>query len=156
MFVDYDIYVSNFFNSLTTGTCGCNFKNIIFRLVSQNGSSGIHHKIVLWWMPQNLTNEKATLVQVMAWCSQETSHYLIQHWPRSMSPYCLIRPQWADVPTYVPNCFQEIWIYICIRNLPSKVKVKRCRWEEFTYKEDQNIIKLTHWPIGDVALIWNW
>ena len=65
-------------------------------------------------------------------------------------------PQWVDVPTYVPNCFKEIWMYICIINLASEVKVKRCRWEEFTYKEDKNIIKLTHWPLGKVALISNW
>ena len=76
MFVDYDNYVSDFFNSLTPGTCGGNFKNIIFRLIIQNCSFDIHYEIVLWWMPQNLTNEKATLVKVMAWDGQETSHYL--------------------------------------------------------------------------------
>ena len=35
-------------------------------------------------MPQNLIDEKSTLVQVMAWCHQATSHYLSQFWPRSM------------------------------------------------------------------------
>ena len=29
---------------------------------------------------------KSSLVQVMAWCYQATSRYLIQCWPRSMSP----------------------------------------------------------------------
>ena len=33
------------------------------------------------------TSQMSTLVQVMAWCSQVTSHYLSQCWPRSMSPY---------------------------------------------------------------------
>ena len=33
--------------------------------------------------------------QVMAWCHQATSHYLSQCWPRSMSPYGVIRPQWV-------------------------------------------------------------
>ena len=32
-----------------------------------------------------LTDYKSTLVQVMAWCPQATSHYLHQCWPRSMS-----------------------------------------------------------------------
>ena len=29
---------------------------------------------------------KSTLIQVMAWCHQATSHYLSQCWPRSMPP----------------------------------------------------------------------
>ena len=32
-------------------------------------------------MSQHLTGEKSTLVQVMAWCRQATSHYLSQCWP---------------------------------------------------------------------------
>ena len=38
-------------------------------------------------MPHKLTNDKSTLVQVMAWCRQAASHYLTQRWPWSMSPY---------------------------------------------------------------------
>ena len=37
--------------------------------------------------------DKLTLVQVMAWCHQATSHYLSQCWPRSVLPYCVTRPQ---------------------------------------------------------------
>ena len=33
-------------------------------------------------MPLDLTDDKSTLVQVMAWCRQATSHYLSQFWPR--------------------------------------------------------------------------
>ena len=36
---------------------------------------------------------KSTLVQVMTWCCQATSHYLSQCWPRSFSPYGVTRPQ---------------------------------------------------------------
>ena len=50
---------------------------------------------VLWWMPQDLTDDKSTLVQVMAWCRQVTSHYLNQCWPRSPTPYGVTRPQWV-------------------------------------------------------------
>ena len=32
------------------------------------------------------TDDKPTLVQVMAWCRQATSHYMDQCWPKSMSP----------------------------------------------------------------------
>ena len=43
----------------------------------------------------DFTDGKSTLVQVMAWCRQATSHYLSQCWLRSLSPYGVIRPQWA-------------------------------------------------------------
>ena len=33
-------------------------------------------------LSQNLTNEKWTLDQVMAWCRQTTSHNLSQYWLR--------------------------------------------------------------------------
>ena len=54
---------------------------------------GISCKIALIWMSQNLT-DKSTLVQVMAWYRQATSHYLSQCWPSSMSPYGVTRPAW--------------------------------------------------------------
>ena len=41
------------------------------------------------WIPQNLTNENSTLVQVMAWCCQATRHYLSQCWPRTLSLYSI-------------------------------------------------------------------
>ena len=44
-------------------------------------------------MPLDLSNDKSTLVQVMAWCRQATSHYLSQCWLRSMSPFSITRPQ---------------------------------------------------------------
>ena len=46
-------------------------------------------------MPLDLTDDKSTLVQVMAWCRQAAIHYLSQCWPRSVSPYGIIRPQWV-------------------------------------------------------------
>ena len=45
---------------------------------------------------ENCTNEKSTLVQVMAWCHQATGHYLSQCWPKSMSPYDITRPYWVN------------------------------------------------------------
>ena len=43
------------------------------------------------------TDDKSTLVQVIAWCRQATSHYLSQCWPRSMSPDGFSRPQWVKL-----------------------------------------------------------
>ena len=51
-------------------------------------------------MPQNTFDDKSTLVGVMAWCRQATSHYLSQCWPRSLSPYGITRPQWVKAYTW--------------------------------------------------------
>ena len=48
-------------------------------------------------MPQDLTDDKSTLVQVMAWCRQATSHYMSQCWLSPLSPYGIARPQWVEV-----------------------------------------------------------
>ena len=84
-------------NSLETWRYGSNFKCITFKLIIQNRSFGIWCEIALRWIPQNFTNEKSTLLQVMAWCHQATSHYLSWCWPKSMSPYGMIRPQWVKI-----------------------------------------------------------
>ena len=59
-----------------------------------NCGSGISYKIALRWMPQDVTDDKSILVQVMAWCRQATGDYLSQCWPRYLSPHGVTRPQW--------------------------------------------------------------
>ena len=48
-------------------------------------------------MPEDLIDEKSTLIQVMAWCRQATSHYLKQCWPGSMTPNGVTRGHWVNV-----------------------------------------------------------
>ena len=84
-------------NSLAPGRSECDSKNVIFNLVLLIGIFRSSHYNALQWMPQDLTDDKSTLVQVMAWCRQATSHYLSQCWPRSLSPYGVTRPQWVKV-----------------------------------------------------------
>ena len=48
---------------------------------------------------RDLTNDKSTLVQVMAWGRQATSHYLVLCWLRSLTQYGLTRPQWFKTNT---------------------------------------------------------
>ena len=86
-----------FFNSLAPGRFQFNFRKVLFKLTLVNGGCGIFYEIALRWMPQDLTNDKSTLVQVMAWCRQATSHYLTQCWPRSMSPNGVTRSQWVNL-----------------------------------------------------------
>ena len=38
----------------------------------------------------------STLVQVMAWCHQAQSHYMIQCWPNSMKSNSIIKGQWVN------------------------------------------------------------
>ena len=85
-------------NYLDPGRCGNNFNSMMVKLIIPDSSLGTRCETPLRWMPQNLSNEKSTLVQVMAWCHQATSHYLSQCWPRSMLPYGVIRPQWVNCP----------------------------------------------------------
>ena len=67
-----------------------------------NGGWCISYEIALRWMQLDFTDNKSTLVQVMAWCRQATSHYLSQCWPRSMLPNGVTRPQWVNL-----ECKQE-------------------------------------------------
>ena len=58
---------------------------------------GISCEIALLWISLDFADDQSTLVQVMAWCHQATSHYLSQGWPRSLSPYGVTRPQsWVN------------------------------------------------------------
>ena len=93
----FDDYASWIFNSLAPWRFEQNFRLVIFKLISVSDGWGISCKIVLRWKPLDLTDDKSTLVQVMAWCRQATSHYLSQRWPRFMSSYGVTRPQWVNM-----------------------------------------------------------
>ena len=70
---------------------------VILKLTSVTDCWVTSCEIPLSWISLNLTDDKSTLVQVMAWCRQATSHYLNKCWPRSMSLYGITRPQWVNV-----------------------------------------------------------
>ena len=82
-------------NSLAPGRYGNNFDRAIFKLTSLIWLFSNSYEIALWRMPFDPTGNKSTLVQVMAWCRQATSHYLSQCWHRSLSPYGVTRPHWV-------------------------------------------------------------
>ena len=82
-------------NSLASRGCDCNFESVIIKCISMINILCISCKIALWWKAQDLTDDKSTLDQVMAWCRQAASHHLSQCWPRSLSPYGVTRPQWV-------------------------------------------------------------
>ena len=55
-------------------------------------------------MPQNASDDKSILVQVMAWCRKAPNHYLSQCWPRSMSPWGITRPQQVKYDIFMIFC----------------------------------------------------
>ena len=96
-------------------------------------------EIALMWMSMDLTDDKSTLVQVMAWCREATSLYLSPCWPRSMIPCDVTRPQWVKMVDWsiikitTPNSIaQPHWMGI--RQHPESQKVygwmveERCDW----------------------------
>ena len=97
------------FNSLAPGKFEWNFRYVIFKGILVIDDWGISCEIALIWMSQDLTDDKSTLVQVMAWCRQATSHYLGQCWPRSMSPYGVTRSQWVNTTCSLKPQL-EFWI----------------------------------------------
>ena len=92
----YDVTRPQWVNSLAPGRPRCHFKTAIFNLVLLIGIFTSSGDNAMRWIPRDLTDDKSTLVQVMACCCQATSHYLSQCWPSSMSPYGVIRPQWVN------------------------------------------------------------
>ena len=68
-------------------------QNEIFNIVLLIFMSWFPYDNALRRMTQDSTDDKSTLVQVMAWCRQATSHYLSQCWPGSVTPYDITRPQ---------------------------------------------------------------
>ena len=66
---------------------------------------GISCEIVLILLSLDFIDDQSTLVQVMVWCRQATSHYLSQCWPRSLSPHGVTRPQCVNM--YMSKINQE-------------------------------------------------
>ena len=60
------------------------------------------------WLSLDVTDNKSTLVQVMAWCHQASSHYLNQCWPG----YGVTWPQWVNHCKY----YLEQWCPISMIN----------------------------------------
>ena len=82
--------------SLASGKFEWNFWYVIFNQILVIYGWGISCEIALIWMSLDFTDDQSTLVQVMAWCHQATSHYMSQYWPRSLLPYGVIKPQWVN------------------------------------------------------------
>ena len=90
------VRLDTIFNTLAPRKFEWNFRHVIFKQILVIDACGISCEIALLWMSLDFTSDQSTLVQVMAWCRQVTSHYLSQCWPSSLSPYGVTRPQSAN------------------------------------------------------------
>ena len=88
-------------NSLAPGKFERNFRYVILKQILVIDGWGISCEIVLIWKSMDFTDDQSTLIQVMAWCHQATSHYLSQYWPGSLSPYGFTRPQWVSISQFL-------------------------------------------------------
>ena len=111
--------------------------------------------IVLRWIPQNTTDDKSTLVQVMAWCRHATSHYMSQRSPRSLSPYGVTTPQWVKENALVQNNQSAIllntnpYAFLQVCEYPSQalgVKINS-RTPEITADAELSVIKVAEMEI---------
>ena len=84
------------FDSFTPVKFEWKFRYAIVESILVIDGWGISCEIAQIWMSVDFTNDQSTLVQIMAWCRQATSHYLGQCWPRSLSPCGVTRPQWVN------------------------------------------------------------
>ena len=113
-------------NTLAPGKWSCNVNLVIFKLMSGIDNLSISGEIVCRWIPQDLIDDKSTLVQKMAWCHQATSHYLKQCWPGSVAiwrqwcqyhPYTRLR---FPVPLFginqvIQSCCEVMWLSFSAR-----------------------------------------
>ena len=84
---------------------------IMFKLILVTDGCDISSEIAIRWASLDLSDDKSTLVQVMAWCRQATNHYLNQCWARSLPPYGVIRPQWGVFPLAGLLCQLNKWAH---------------------------------------------
>ena len=82
-------------NSLAPGRFKVNIRWVNFKLILVVNGWGISCETAFICISLDHIYGKSTLVQVMAWCRQATSHYLSQCWLRYQSPYGVTRPQWV-------------------------------------------------------------
>ena len=89
---------ANQFKPLAPGRCGNNLRCVALELSPwvDTLSTLYIKQTTLKRMSQTLTDDKSTLVQLMARCRQATNDNLSQCWPRSMSPYDVNCAQWVN------------------------------------------------------------
>ena len=94
---------------------------VIPMLISVIDGWGISCEIAPRWMSLHLSDDKSTLVQVMAWCHQASGHYLRQCRPRSMLSYQSHGNEWIAlerITDWSKPCFSNSQTHAGFLSLP--------------------------------------
>ena len=67
------------------------------------------------FFPADLFDDNPTLVSLITWCRQATSHYLIQYRPMFMKQYNATRSQWDNTSRAYTNLVPQIHLVIIWR-----------------------------------------
>ena len=150
-------------NSLVPGKFARNSRQVIFKQILVIDGWGISCEIALIWMSLDFTDDQSTLVPVMAWCSQATSHYLSQCWHRSLWPYGITRPQWVNVGYWIKwsilmktlcwSTVHELHLDTCLCTQWEQHYLTKCDIIDMNYH-----LMLTHWrPVMHIGIqeIWH-
>ena len=130
-----NLLYAELFNLLAPGRPGCHFKTTVFNLVLLIGFFIPSNDNAPRRMPWDIMDDKSTLVLVMAWCRQATSHYLSQCWPSSLSPYGITRPQWVKWTLILIWILHYIslakWHIHAIEIISGEMSFLHSQWHEF-------------------------
>ena len=102
-------------------------------------------EIALIWLSLDFTDDQSTLVQVMAWCRQATSHYLSQCWPSFLSPYGVIRPQWVKSVLILKVV---AWYHQTTDHY-----LNECHWQQSLHSKSFNRYSVLGTKLGTVCLM---
>ena len=113
-----------------------------------------------WWMSLNLSNDKSTLIQVMAWCHRATSHYLSQCWPNVDPDLChpmasLGHKKLVHRLSASSNYFKSIWYkyFKIITSFSSRSVCVEDNIFSFSGFLQPWVFPEPHWSDG-LALLW--
>ena len=103
-------------------------------------------------MSLDFTDDQSTLVQVMVWCRQATSHYLNQCWPRSLSLYGGTMSQWVNSKhtfvTWMMQCVKSLRVWYIYEALKSSfIHIVPCRlfYAKLLYELMWDYCQFGHW-----------
>ena len=109
------------FDSLLPGRYGGDSKSLILTLNIQNSSFSTCCELALRWMPQNLTDDFSTWVQVMAWCCQAMMTSSNGNIFRVTGHLCGNSPVPGEFPSQRPVTQRfDVFFHLCVNKRLSK------------------------------------
>ena len=101
-------------NSLTSERWEWNFRLVRWMLILAIDGQCLSCEIDIRWLSLDLTAEKSTVVQVMAWYRQATSHYLSQSYPIFVLLNGVTRPQSVKIISFIMLNFEWVPWWMCL------------------------------------------